>query len=325
MVLEDLYRLLKSGHVEAQGVVDTITLPVIVLDKNLCVTTANNAFVETFQVEREDVLGQSFFDLGDKQWDVSELRHLMVMVVPKATAVIGFEVAHDFPRIGKRTFLVDARRLLQSDDTSKSILVSFEDVTERRRQDVEQNLILSETRHRVKNLFAMVRAIVSQSKANSEAIAQYRDSLLGRIEAALAAEEIAAGAPAVDFERLLRKATGEAFADRFHYQGPAVQLSSPKVLTVGMLFHELYTNAVKYGALSVPDGRIHVTWTVKGGEGGRNYLSCEWREENGPAVAPPERKGYGTDLIERTAAYLGGSVELDYDSRGLTAAIQIRV
>ncbi|WP_348270805.1 PAS domain-containing protein [Rhizobium sp. Root1204] len=104
MVLEDLYRLLRSSHVQAQGVVDTMTQPVVVLDKNFNVTTANNAFVTMFEVNRDDVIGQSLFELGNGQWDVPELKHLIHAVIPKAAAVIGFEVKHDFPSVGQKTF-----------------------------------------------------------------------------------------------------------------------------------------------------------------------------------------------------------------------------
>ena len=84
MMLEDLYRLLKAGHIQAQGVVDTMSQQVVVLDRNLCVTTANNAFIRTFRVEREATLGSGFFELGDGQWDIPELRHLIAAVIPKA-------------------------------------------------------------------------------------------------------------------------------------------------------------------------------------------------------------------------------------------------
>ncbi|MFP3547349.1 PAS domain-containing protein [Rhizobium sp. SIMBA_035] len=131
MMLEDLYRLLRSGHVQAQGVVDTMSQPIVVLDQRFYVTTANNAFVKTFQVERDDLLGKSLFDLGDGQWDIPELRDLIVDIIPRAAAVIGYEVKHDFPGIGQRAFLVDARRLVHPDDNSTNILVLFDDVTQR--------------------------------------------------------------------------------------------------------------------------------------------------------------------------------------------------
>ncbi|WP_371878063.1 PAS domain-containing protein [Shinella zoogloeoides] len=104
MMLEDLYRLLKAGHVQAQGVVDTMSQAVVVLDRNLCVTTANNAFIKTFRVDRDDIIGTNFFELGNGQWDIPELRHLIAAVIPKAAAVVGFEVTHDFPAIGHGPF-----------------------------------------------------------------------------------------------------------------------------------------------------------------------------------------------------------------------------
>ncbi|WP_315859742.1 sensor histidine kinase [Pseudorhizobium xiangyangii] len=94
---------------------------------------------------------------------------------------------------------------------------------------------------------------------------------------------------------------------------------------MSMIFHELATNAVKYGALSVPTGAVHVTWLVNDGPKNRSFLNCEWREENGPPVTPPERTGYGTVLMRVTSAQAGGTVELMYDQRGLIAMIKIPV
>lgn len=210
MVLEDLYRLLKAGHVQAQGVVDTMSQAVVVLDKNLCVTTANNAFVKAFRVDRDEVIGTNLFDLGNGQWNLPELRHLIAAVIPKAAAVVGFEVKHDFPLIGPRTILVDARRLVHPDDNSPSILVIFDDVTERQRRDAEKDFIISETRHRMANLFAVVRAIAVQTETRDRTADEYRDSLLGRLQATLRAQEIAASHEAADFEDLLRQSVGEA-------------------------------------------------------------------------------------------------------------------
>lgn len=325
MMLEDLYRLLRSGHVQAQGVVDTMTQPIIVLDQNLCVTTANNAFIKTFKIDRDDILGHSFFNLGDGQWDNPELRHLIASVIPKAAAVIGFEVKHDFPSIGERTFLVDARRLSHPDDNSSNILVLFDDVTERQHHNAEMEFIVSETRHRMKNLFAVVRSIALQTDVKDCTAADYRETLLGRLETTFRAQEIAATSDTADLETLLRQVVSEPGAGRLHCNGPVVLLASSKVLPISMIFHELMTNAVKYGAYSTAEGSVNVSWSLEPGEKGRTYLTCEWREENGPPVSPPDRKGYGTELIKGTSVQLGGRVELRYDPGGLTAIIRIPV
>lgn len=324
MVLEDLYRLLKAGHVQAQGVVDTMSQAVVVLDKNLCVTTAtNNAFVKAFRVDRDEVIGTNLFDLGNGQWNLPELRHLIAAVIPKAAAVVGFEVKHDFPLIGPRTILVDARRLVHPDDNSSSILVIFDDVTERQRRDAEKDFIISETRHRMANLFAVVRAIAVQTETRDRAADEYRDSLLGRLQATLRAQEIAASHEAADFEDLLRQSVGEAGEGRLDCTGAPLQVPSSRVLTIGMIFHELGTNALKYGALSAASGRVHVTWAVEEGLEETSNLVFEWREIDGPPVSLPSRRGYGTELIERTSAHLGGRVELHYHPSGLNASIQI--
>ncbi|WP_426238850.1 sensor histidine kinase [Pararhizobium sp. DWP1-1-3] len=325
MMLEDLYRLLKSGHVQAQGVVDTMTQPIVVLDQNFCVTTANNAFIRSFKVNRDDILGESFFGLGDGQWDIAELRNLLASVIPKAAAVIGFEVKHDFPKIGLRTFLIDARRLIHPNDNGTNILVLFDDVTDRQHHDAEMEFIVSETRHRMNNLFAVVRSIAMQTSVEDRTAVDYRETLLGRLETTFRAQEIAATRDAADFEDVLRLAVGELGVGRLSCNGPAIELESPKVLSISLIFHELTTNAVKYGAFSTPEGKVHVTWTLDGTAPERPYLTCEWREENGPRVKLPERKGYGTTLMKGTSAQLGGDMELTYAPGGLTAVLKIPV
>ncbi|MBX5227668.1 PAS domain-containing protein [Rhizobium sp. NLR9b] len=322
MLLEDLYRLMKTGHVQAQGIVDTMTQPVVVLDQNFCVTTANNAFIKAFEVARDDILSQNFFGLGNGQWDIPELRRLISSVIPRAAAVIGYEVKHDFPTIGQRTFLVDARRLVHPDDNSPNILVIFDDVTERQRHDAEMDFIVAEMRHRLKNLSAIVQSIVNNTRTEDPAVASFKEALLGRLNTTFQAQEIAAGG-AVDFEALLRGAVGTMVSERLECSGPSVEIGSLKVLPVSMLLHELGTNALKHGAASAPGGKIRVTWELEVGPRDRTLLVCRWREEAGPPIHEPVRKGYGTELIEGLAAHMGGSVELNYPPSGFTATIKI--
>uniref|UniRef100_UPI0031015980 sensor histidine kinase n=1 Tax=Neorhizobium sp. EC2-8 TaxID=3129230 RepID=UPI0031015980 len=239
--------------------------------------------------------------------------------------MIGYEVKHDFPELGPRTFLVDARRLIHPDDNSTNILVLFDDITERQRHDAEMQFIISETRHRMRNLFGMVRAIAMQTDTEGRTVVDYRDTLLGRLDVTLRAQEIAASKDTTDLEALLRQSVGEPGAVRLHCDGPPVEIGSSNVLAISMIFHELATNAVKYGALSVPDGRIHVTWSLEAGPRERTSVSCEWREENGSTVTMPKRKGYGTELIHGTSAHLGGTVELSYEPRGLISMIKMPV
>lgn len=88
MTLDELYRLLRTGHVQTQGIVDTLQAPLVVLDKTFCIVTANPAFYQTFDTDRESTVGVSLFDLGNGQWNIHDLRNLLAEVVPKAAAIV---------------------------------------------------------------------------------------------------------------------------------------------------------------------------------------------------------------------------------------------
>jgi PAS domain-containing protein len=92
MNLEDIYRLLRGEHVQAQGIVDTVQSPLLVLDQDCCILNASRSFFETFKVNRDETIGHSLFKLGNGQWDMPELRLLLRDVVPKSVVVEGYEV-----------------------------------------------------------------------------------------------------------------------------------------------------------------------------------------------------------------------------------------
>lgn len=190
MNLEDLYRLLRSSHVQAQGIIDSLEEPLLVLDQAGCVINGNRAFFRKFCLERDDTIGRSLFSLGAHQWDVPELRKLLQEVIPKAAAIIGFEVTAEFPPLGRLTMLISARRLSHPDNNSTSVIAVFEDVTERRREDSERDILLGETRHRMKNLLAIVQALATQTKAEGRSGEQYRDAFLGRLEILIRTEDL---------------------------------------------------------------------------------------------------------------------------------------
>jgi len=97
--------------VKLQGIVDTVTDPLLVLDSALCVVAASRSFFDTFRIDPDDTIGSPISELGNGQWDIPELRRLLLDVIPKATAVINYEVEHEFPDLGRRTMLVTARTL----------------------------------------------------------------------------------------------------------------------------------------------------------------------------------------------------------------------
>ncbi|TGS71519.1 PAS domain-containing protein [Mesorhizobium sp. M3A.F.Ca.ET.174.01.1.1] len=324
MNLEDLYRILRTGHVQAQGIVDTVPDPLLVLDAGLTVQSANRSFIKTFAVERYETIGQHLYELGNGQWDIPELRRLLSDVIPRSTAVIDYKVEHEFPDIGKKTMLVTARTLFSPDDVSHVMLLSIVDATERSRKAEEFEAIFSELRHRMKNLLGLVRALANQTRAEGISGEEYRDAFLGRLDAIVEANDLSLKDHGEDsLEALVARATRgfQSSPEAIRVEpGTPVTLASKEIMSLSLVLHELATNAVKYGALSVPAGQVDIRWLLEDG----NALRITWSERGGPSVAEPTSTGYGTQLIQFAIAYnLGGRVEQTYHPGGLEAQIVI--
>lgn len=323
MNTDDLYRLLRNAHTQAQGVVDTVRDPLLVLDGHLCVLTANPAFFETFRVGRDETIGRPFIKLGDGRWDIEELRLLLEKVIPRSASVVDYEVRADFPQIGPRTMLVTARRLVHPDGGSRVLLLSLVDATERRRTDEEKDVLIGELGHRLKNMFSVVAALARQTEAADRSAEEYRDAFLGRLETLMRAHELLMSSEPAALGDLVR-ATAEPFgAAAFEVEGgPAVALPPERVLPVSLILHELATNALKHGALSAPEGRVRIGWSVAEEGGDVRRLELRWREEGGPAASPPPSRGFGGRLIAFSVERdLGGQVKQTFAPEGLAVEI----
>lgn len=193
--------------------------------------------------------------------------------------------------------------------------VILRDITERRANEEARALLAREVDHRAKNALAIVQALVSLTKAPTRDA--FVEAVTGRVSALARAHSLLAqnrwsGAA-------LRKVIQDEVSayerpGQVHYRGADLILSPKAVQPIGLLTHELATNAVKYGSLSVVKGRVDVEWEVKGDE----KLYLRWRETNGPLVSQPQQKGFGSNLITTvTGLQLGGEVEIDWDPKGI--------
>lgn len=322
MILEDLYRLLQSGHVQAQGIVDTLEQPLIVLDQVMCVVTANPAYLKAFKADRDQTIGHNLFSLGNGRWDIPELRQLFDGVIPKATAIVDFEVSGAFPEIGAGTYLITARRLNHPDDNSQQIMVAFNDVSKRRREDEARDILMSETRHRLNNMFAVVTALANQTSTEGRSASEYRKAFLGRLQSLQVAQELTlTEMQVVELQTLIERVL-KAHAHRIKIEpGPFAKLTCSQVQPFGLVLNEMATNSLKYGSLSVPQGSVRIRWTVDH-DGEQRMVSFVWLEEGGPPASQPSHKGFGTDLIERSVDGLYGDVELAYEQSGFRACVR---
>ena len=201
-----------------------------------------------------------------------------------------------------------------------------QDITERKASERRQKLLVDELNHRVKNTLATVQSLASQTARGAPTPALFREAFEGRLIALSKAHDqlTVHHWERADLRALLSGSLAPytvAGAERIVLRGEDVELRPRAVLTLAMVFHELTTNAAKYGALSVPGGHIEIQWQLVTGADGP-ALKIDWLETGGPPVVAPQRRGFGSKLVEGSvAAEHGGSARLTFDPAGLRCAI----
>jgi len=200
--------------------------------------------------------------------------------------------------------------------------VVFRDTTDRRKAEAQRDLLITELGHRIRNTLAIVQSIASQTFGTSNLDPDVRRKFEARLVALGNAHAVLTqrSAESADLRDVIAPpirphvVQGEA---RVSTVGPPVQLGPKSAVALSMAVHELCTNAVKYGALSLPAGRVDVSWSA-----GDGRLRWQWRERGGPPVVAPPRTGFGSVLIQRSlAAQLSGTVTMDFAADGLTCTI----
>ena len=149
----------------AQSIVDSVRHPLLVLDADLRVRTANHPFYQTFRVRPEEAIGRLLFDLGDGRWDIAPLRELLGRLVSSGQPFAGFEIDHEFPDIGRKALLLNARHLFREEDQSPMFLLAFEDVTEKKQAQADLHRLNAELEDRVRQRTAQLEAANREMEA----------------------------------------------------------------------------------------------------------------------------------------------------------------
>jgi len=207
----------------------------------------------------------------------------------------------------------------------EGVLVTFTDITRLQEAEARQGLLVAELNHRVRNMLTVVLAIARSTASRAESKEAFASSLTGRIQAMSTTYTLVAREQwgEVDIKSIisdqLKPFRSEA-KDCISIHGLSVLCKPSAAVPLGLIFHELATNASKYGALSALHGRVKIRWTV---DGSTNLL-LEWREEDGPLVEQPTRRGFGSDLIRRELDYnLSAKLDMQFHPDGLICKIEI--
>jgi two-component system CheB/CheR fusion protein len=313
----------RAAHDQIAQIYDSVPHPLVVLDPELQVRSANEAFYRLFQVRRDDTVGRPIHELGNRQWDVQTLRQLLVDVLSKRQAVEDYVVEHEFEHLGPRVMLLQAAQVRGA----QLILLSIQDITERKHWEEHQQLLVSELSHRVKNTLATVQSIAAQTIRHAASLESFYQDFSGRLQALGGAHALltARNWQSLDLRSVVvepLRAYTEA-GERVRLQGPEIELKPGAALALSLAVHELATNAAKHGALSKPEGAIVVDWNLTGSED-RRVLRLVWSEHDGPKVAAPAEHGFGLGLIERLTSYeLDGDVRYDFTPEGFACELRL--
>ena len=287
---------------------------------------ANDAFLELTGYDRDEVLGQSFNFLMARGGDSDALARIDAAF--RGIAKGGSEI---FYRRKDGSEFWSAILISPVKDESGELVqhfASFVDLTDHKQEQAQSRMLIDELNHRVKNTLATVQAIVWQALRNTSDSEEIRDSIESRLFALshshdLLTRENWEGAGLLDLVNAALEPFGIANgrAEHFVISGSNIRVSPKVALALGIAFHELATNAVKYGAFSNKVGSVLISWTIEPSPEGSRLVLC-WREKNGPPVTPPTRKGFGSRVIERGLAQeLGGTVDLDYRADGVVCTV----
>jgi two-component sensor histidine kinase/PAS domain-containing protein len=228
--------------------------------------------------------------------------------------------------LAARTFLLSAGPLVDEKKSSVGSIVTLTEITERKRAEEQQATIAAELNHRVKNILSVVRALAAQTTRSSKSLESFNDAFSGRLKALATAHQILMKTnwTSVHLNELLDTVLAPFRSpgrERIRLNGPQILLPVDAVVPLSMAFHELATNAVKYGALSIDGGGVDITWQLINCDD--RMIELLWQEIGGPTVEPARTSGFGTQLIDRALKYdLDAKTEIVFDPQGLRCVIK---
>jgi two-component sensor histidine kinase len=247
--------------------------------------------------------------------------------VPLGALCVLDHMPRDITQEQASTLTMLARQVMSQLELRRAI-AERDDVLEANRTfEQRQSLLVRELHHRVKNTLATVQALVGATRRSTGSFDAFYRSFSNRITSLakthnLLTEDYWQTAPLREIALSELKPFAESRQPRFMLIGPPVELSADLAVPVGMALHELTTNAIWHGALSVPGGHVEVRWSVDEVEGVRK-LHLEWRERGGPPVGEPQHQGFGTTLLQRVLPMqCKAEVEVQYDLEGLRFRMQ---
>jgi two-component sensor histidine kinase len=328
-----------DGLTLAQAIVDTVRESLLVLDADLRVVAASRSFYSTFKVDHQNVQGRLLYDLGDGQWNIPELRRLLEKILPEKSVMEAFEVQHEFEGIGRRTMLLNARKVFYEGSSKAIILLAIEDATERRETDArlrdllkEKEMLLLEMQHRVGNSLQIIASILlmkARAVQSEETRLQLHDAHQRVLSIAAVQKhlEVKGRGDLIDVDSYLTKLCDTLASSLIG--GGAVSLvanaqpgkaESSQVVSIGLIVTELVMNSLKHAfTAEEKDARIVVGYEVAGDSW---KLSISDNGAGNPnIISGTLKQGLGTSIVRALSKQLEAQLEVKSGADGTSVTI----
>lgn len=331
-------REIENQRALAEAIVDTVREPLVVLDRDLRVVSASRSFYRTFAMEPRNTLGRMFYELDDGQWDIPALRKLLEDVIPGHRTIEAYEVEHDFPTIGRRIMLLNARQVFDEAHPDSTLLLAIDDVTQRRDAEHEKDellrqkeVLLQEMQHRVANSLQIIASILllkARTVQSEETRLHLRDAhervmSLATVQQQLRASRLGDRIEVGPYlsklcDSLAKSMIGDRRPLALTVEAGVGTAESSAAVSIGLVITELVINALKHAFPPGRQGQILVRYATNE-DGWRLSVS-----DNGIGrqdLHERAHSGLGTSIVEALARQLYARVEVSSGSQGTIVAI----
>lgn len=327
----------------AQGIVDTIREPLLVLDRSLRLVAASRAFCSTFGLDIGDIIGRPLYELGGGEWNIPQLRLLLEQIIPEQGAMENYEVEHDFRVLGRRTMLLNAREVFYEKASPANIFLSIEDVTnkrvlERENADLlrQKDMLLDEIYHRVANSLQIIASIISM-KARKVVSDEARGALedahsrimsIAAVQKHLHASVVGGSIALIPYLTSLCEAISQSMVSddqpiSIEVRGQGSNVSRQTAENLGLIVAELVINSLKHafgnamqgGGIVVTYNAVETGWTLSVSDNGRGK---QMRASNAEG-------GLGTGIIAALARQLDAQVVTESGAQGAGQGTSVSV
>jgi two-component sensor histidine kinase len=329
------------GYSLAEAIVDTVREPLVVLDRELRVVAASRSFYRTFAAEPHNTQGRRLYELGDGQWNIPGLRTVLEDIISKHRTVEAYEVEHEFPTIGRRVMLLNARQVFDEGGSASALLLAIEDVTHRRDAEREKDellrqkeVLLQEMQHRVANSLQIIASILllkARTVQSEEIRLHLRDAHQRVMSVATVQEQLQASGLNESIEigpyltklcdSLATSMVGERRPLSIKVEATSGRAVSSEAVSLGLIVTELVINALKH---AFPSSRAQGAILVKyeNDKSGWRLSVSDNGEGIGEADANGVHTGLGTSIVEALSQQLNAKVRKLAGPRGTKVLIE---